>query len=585
MATLKRILLLILPIAVLTLGASRGFAEDLKIISISRLSVWEPSKNQALKLEIQLPDGFHAYVDQFKIRDIKPEGFKAGQISVKPEVVFYDKFSKKDRKGLYEKGILSLVIEAPEEVGLDSNQTVQFNLRHQICSESVCFLPKDISVTAHVSAISTPGEALLAPVKESFSLLKSFEEAMQTSLLLSFLSVFIAGILTSFTPCIFPMLPITISILGHNATQGNRLHNFSRALAYVLGIGLTYASLGVAAALTGNLFGAALANKYVLAVLVVLFFAMALSMWGAYELQSPAFIRNRFGTGKSQGIGGALVMGLVAGVVASPCVGPVLVSVLSYVSTTKNVVLGFSLLFTFAMGLGLIFLVIGLSSNALRLLPKSGKWMDRVKFLLGAGMWGAALYYAQFLMSDRWWTALIAASFIAFAVWKGAFKLHDRNYLRRSFLLAVFVFSTTVLLLSFFKPQYLNNTFYLQVDEKPASSLNWIDYSEEALLNAQKEGKPVMIDFFAEWCAACHELDKKTFSAPEFQELADQFYLVRFDATEDNEAVQQVLRKYDIKGLPTVMFINRNGVLLKELTFTQFLDIGAVQPRMQEALK
>ncbi|AGH96263.1 protein-disulfide reductase DsbD family protein [Pseudobdellovibrio exovorus] len=585
MATLKRILLLILPIAALTLGASDGLAEDLKIISISRLSTWEPSKNQELRLEIQLPDGFHAYVDQFKIRNIQPEGFKAGQISVKPEVVFYDKFSKKDRKGLYEKGVLSLVVEAPEEVGLDPNQTVQFNLRHQICSESVCFLPKDLSVTAHVSAISTPGEALLAPVKESFSLLKSFEEAMQTSLLLSFLSVFIAGILTSFTPCIFPMLPITISILGHNATKGNRFHNFSRALAYVLGIGLTYASLGVAAALTGNLFGAALANKYVLTVLVVLFFAMALSMWGAYELQSPAFIRNRFGTGKSQGIGGALVMGLVAGVVASPCVGPVLVSVLSYVSTTKNVFLGFSLLFTFAMGLGLIFLVIGLSSNALRLLPRSGKWMDRVKFLLGAGMWGAALYYAQFLMSDRWWTALIAASFIAFSIWKGAFKLHNKHYLRRSFLLAVFVFSTTVLLLSFFKPQYLSNTFYLQVDEQPANSLNWIDYSEEALLNAQKEGKPVMIDFFAEWCAACHELDKKTFSTPEFQELAEQFYLVRFDATEDSEAVQQVLRKYDIKGLPTVMFINRNGVLLKELTFTQFLDIGAVQPRMQEALR
>jgi thiol:disulfide interchange protein DsbD len=563
-----------------------AYAEELKVESVSQVQEWQAGLSQTVNIDVRMPSNFHAYADQFKILNITPSGFRAGFIKLKPEIDFFDKFSKKNRKGLLEQGRISILIEAPDKI-TNSKESVAFDLRHQICSESVCFLPQSILITVNVAGVPPAAtNSLTEPVKESFSLLKSFEKTLQTSLLLSFLSVFIAGILTSFTPCIFPMLPITISILGYHADRKNRLHNFSRALAYVFGIGITYATLGVIAALTGSLFGSALTNKYVIFGLVALFFTMALSMWGAFELQSPAFIRNRFGTGKSQGFFGAFVMGLVAGVVASPCVGPVLVSILSYVSTTKNTVLGFSLLFTFAMGLGLIFIVIGLFSSALKLLPKSGRWMDFIKFILGAGMWGAALYYAQFLMSDRWWTALIALSFVGFASWKGAFSFHKKNYIRQSFLLAVFIFSTSVLLLSVFKPQYLSGAFHLNHEEtKALDSNNWVAYSEAALTSAQAENKPVMLDFFAEWCGACHELEKKTFQTEEFKDLAQNFKLVRFDATEDNEQIQQVLKKYNVKGLPTVIFINRNGLLLKELTFTQFLEISELKPKMQEALK
>jgi thioredoxin:protein disulfide reductase len=557
---------------------------DLKIQSVSLAGPWQAGKIQEIKLDVALPAKFHAYADQFKIKNIQPENYKIGEIKIKPETEFYDRFSKKNRKGLLEKGTVSILIEAPDAT-VTTLQKLTFELRYQICSESVCFLPKSLPVEVRAAEINSLNTALAAPVKESFSLIKSFEQSLQTSLLLSFLSVFLAGILTSFTPCIFPMLPITISILGYHADQKSRWHNFSRALCYVLGIALTYSTLGVIAALTGSLFGSALTNKYVVGAMVVLFFAMALSMWGAYELQSPAFIRNRLGTGKSRGLGGAFLMGLVAGIVASPCVGPVLVSILSYVSTTKNVVLGFTLLFTFAMGLGLIFIVIGLFSSALKLLPKSGMWMDFIKFILGTGMWGAALYYAQFLMNDRWWTALVAASFIALAIWKGAFNFRKKHHLRQSFLLALFIFSTSVLVISIFKPTYLTNAFHLQGEDQPAGSLDWIVYSDEALIQAQKENKPVMIDFYAEWCGACHELEQKTFSTDDFKELSAGFKLVKFDATEDNESIQKVLKKYDIKGLPTVLFINRNGTLLKELTFTQFLEMNELKPKMQEALK
>lgn len=568
----------------LLLVANTSLADDLTVKSISSIGPWSKAAHQEVKIELSLPKGFHAYSDQFKILNSSPADFSLQFVSFEPEIEFYDKYSKKTRRGIYEKGAVKIAIAAGDFGGVPA-QKINFDLRYQICSESVCYLPKNIPIEITPTHLSDAGSAIMAPIEESFSLFKSFDELMRSSLLLSFLSVFIAGILTSFTPCIFPMLPITISILGYHADHNSRFKNFSRALAYVLGIAITYSSLGVVAALTGSLFGSMLTNKYVLSALVILFFTMALSMWGAFELQSPAFIRNRLGTGKSRGLGGAFMMGLVAGIVASPCVGPVLVSVLTYVSTTKNAVLGFSLLFTFAMGLGLIFIVIGLFSSALKLLPKSGVWMDSIKFILGAGMWGAALYYTQFIFPERWWIALIAFSFLALSIWKGAFSFKSKNYVRRSFLLALFAFSVSVLGVSIFKPDYLSKNIYQQVPENQNTTADWATYSIEALAQAQRDQKPVIIDFYADWCGACHELADKTFGTDEFKEISKSFLLVKFDATEDNEQIRQVLQKYNVKGLPTVIFINRNGVVMNELTFTQFLTMSELKPKMQEALK
>ncbi len=211
--------------------------------------------------------------------------------------------------------------------------------------------------------------------------------------------------------------------------------------------------------------------------------------------------------------------------------------------------------------------------------------MDGIKFVLGAGMWGAALYYSQFILPQRGWIAAVAASFIALAVWKGAFNFQDKKYLKRSFLLALFIFSSAVLFTITFQPSYLTGNFY-QVDyEHKATATDWIAYSDEVLIQAEKQEKPVMIDFYADWCAACHELADKTFSTEEFKQISKLFVLVKFDATEDNEEIQKVLKKYNVKGLPTVVFINRNGVLQKELTFTQFLTMDELKPKMQEALK
>ena len=551
--------------------------EVVEVSSVSEARLLKANEQQELLVQLKLPQGFHAYQDQFKIVNLKPEMFKAGEIRVKPEVEFFDKYSQKNRKGFIDSGIVSLIIEAADQVPKDLKE-ITFDLRYQICSEAVCFLPKYLPIHVNVNT------ALISPI-EAPTLSEKFQNSLETNLLLAFVLVFFAGVLTSFTPCIFPMLPITISILGYHANKGNRWHNIARAVSYVLGIAMTYSMLGVAAALTGQLFGSALTNKYLLSAMCLLFVFMALGMWDVFEVQVPAFIRNRFATAKGSGFGGAFVMGLVAGIVASPCVGPVLVSILSFVSTTRNVFLGFGLLFTFAIGLGLIFIVIGAFSHALNLLPKSGTWMNIIKFFLGAGMWIAALYYFQFLTPHRWWVAAVAISFLALSVWKGAFNFRKKNYVMQSFLLALFVFSTTVVLLSFAKPEYLSPAFSKAGSEKTSNLNDWAPYSEETLKAAVADGKPVLLDFYADWCGACHELEEKTYTHPEFLELAKLFKLIKFDATEDTPANQKILKKYGVQGLPTVMFINRKGDLLKKLTFTQFIEWGDLKPIMQESLK
>ncbi len=557
------------------------FAEKALVQSITSVGDWQPHQIQEVRIQLSLPNGFHAYQDQFKVLNIEPEGFIAGQIHVKPEIEFFDKFSGQKRKGFKEQGEVTVLIEAPSEISA-AIKSIHFDLRHQICSESVCYLPQNLPIEVKVNTGSVA--AGFGP-----KISDSLQESLQTNVFFAFVFVFFAGVLTSFTPCIFPMLPITISILGYHANKGNRWHNFSRALSYVLGIAITYSMLGVVAALTGQLFGSALSNKYILASLCFLFVMMALSMWGVFEIQVPAFIRNRFGSGKSHGLGGAFVMGLVAGIVASPCVGPVLVSILSFISTTKQVFLGFGLMFTFAMGLGMLFIFIGLFSHALQLLPKSGAWMDFIKFILGAGMWVAALYYAQFLMMHRWWLAIVALSFLILSIWKGAFHFRKKNYIKQSFLLALFIFSSSVFILSFIDPDVLSRSVtYAEAKtdlEVSKQKIVWQKYSPELLKEAQAAQQPVLLDFFAEWCGACHELEEKTYTNPEFVELSTKFKLIKVDATQDNPETQKILAQFGVQGLPTVLFINKKGEILKNLTFTQFIEWKDLKPKMQESLQ
>jgi thioredoxin:protein disulfide reductase len=559
-----------------------------------------PGKVELIKIKIDLPDGFHAYKDQFKIQDLNPTNFKSGQLRINPEVEFFDKFSNKQKLGMESHGEIEFQIESPE-VNNKNSDVLEFDLRYQVCSEKVCYLPKtknfkiDFHFDRKPAAVISPEiisktETIEVNTKSNNFLNIEFDP--QRNLALTLFFIFLAGILTSFTPCIFPMIPITLSILGHNAQNNSRSKNLSRSIMYVLGIATTYAILGVAAALTGSLFGKFLAHPAVVWSMAALFVVMALSMWGLFEIQAPAVVRNKFQSGQVKGFSGIFLMGLVAGIVASPCVGPVLVSILSFVSTTQNAVLGFIYLFTYAVGLGLIFIVIGLFSEALKILPRSGTWMETIKFILGLIMIFTALYYIQFIVEKQTIYALTAISFTLISLWKIRENFIHKKVIGIGFFSALMALSALAATVALLKPELLIQSKVHSLTPLPDGFSNtakpfevlWTPYSEDALNAALGAGKPIIIDFWADWCGACHELKEKTFSKYDFQELSKNFTLLVVDATEDTPENQKILTKYGVQGLPTVYFMNSNGEPLKDLTFNQFIEWPELKVKMDRAL-
>ncbi len=225
-----------------------------------------------------------------------------------------------------------------------------------------------------------------------------FETAMAEQGLWSvLLLVFIAGLLSSLTPCVYPLIPITIGIFGARQAS-SKLQGFLLSLTYVFGIALTYAIMGVIAASVGTVFGSAMQNPWLLGGIAVLFFALGLSSLGVFDFRLPGGLQNKLGQTGGVGFGGAFVMGLVAGIIAAPCVGPIVAGILLYVAGQQDMVLGFVLLLVYALGMGMLFLVLGTFSSLLNKLPRAGTWMEGIKTLFGVVFITMAIYYLRFLI-------------------------------------------------------------------------------------------------------------------------------------------------------------------------------------------
>lgn len=218
-------------------------------------------------------------------------------------------------------------------------------------------------------------------------------------LLAALFVVFLAGVLSSLTPCVYPLIPITVGIFGARQAD-TRTRAFGLSLVYVLGIAVTYSILGVAAASLGTVFGGAMQNPWVLSGIAVLFVALGLSSLGVFDFRLPGALHTKLSQAGGVGAVGAFLMGLVAGIIAAPCVGPIVAGILLYVAQQQDIFLGWLLLMVFAVGMGQLFLVLGTFSSLLNRLPKSGAWMEAVKTVFGVIFLAMAVYYLQFLIPD-----------------------------------------------------------------------------------------------------------------------------------------------------------------------------------------
>ncbi len=531
-----------------------------------------------LEVKVQLAEKHHAYVKQFKISSQNNNDISVKPLIIKPTVNFYDHLAKKNKLGIENKATIKTSFEIPSSLA-SGEQLLKMELQYQACTKEYCLLPIKVpfELPLFIKGSSTPALSL---TKNSFSV-KSLDLSGQTTSLIFILFVlFGAGVLTSFTPCIYPMIPITLAVLGSSKNEQSFYKRLFLSLSYVFGIASTYSLLGVLAATSGDIFGSYAAHPLVTIGVSILFALMALSMFGLFELQAPVFLRNKFaGKQFKKNYIGAFLTGAVAGVIASPCVGPVLVVVLAYISTSQDIALGFLYMFTFSMGLGFLFIVLGIFSQALNALPKSGAWMNITKYIFGNIMLGMSLYYLapQLTLSILYIFIILAISLSYYY----CLKLVAFKNLKR--VLSLFLFLGFIFAALGISPsgQKVINNF---LKNKNSSAPHWNNYSEKLIKQAQAQGKGVIIDFYADWCAACHELEEKTFNQPKVHELGKQFIWIKYDATDTNDEFESLKKKYEIYGLPHIVIYNQKGAYLKELTLTGFEDEVSFAKRLQKAL-
>jgi thiol:disulfide interchange protein DsbD len=381
----------------------------------------------------------------------------------------------------------------------------------------------------------------------------SFEEALSHGTLWAFGSVFLAGVLTSLTPCVYPMIPITVSIFGAKEAR-SRAHAFLLATFYVLGIAFMYSSLGIAAVLSGRAAGSVLASPWFVVGLSVLFVALATSMFGLWELRLPYFLQSRFTGVGGKGPLGAFLMGLVGGILIAPCTGPVLAGLLAYVATTRDIVLGVALLFTYALGIGVLFWVIATFAVSL---PKSGGWMESVKSVLGVALVVAALYYLQNAViplarytSGSVRFAAINGGMLALGVLLGAIHLR----FERGKPLHALRKSVGILLMTAGAFGLVN--FALT----PSAKLPWVHDEAAAIARARKQGKPMLVDFWATYCAPCKVMEATIFVDPAVRRELDRFVLFKADVSEDTDRDQKLREKYRAPSeLPLLVFLDSEG--------------------------
>ncbi|BDU78182.1 protein-disulfide reductase DsbD family protein [Mesoterricola sediminis] len=374
--------------------------------------------------------------------------------------------------------------------------------------------------------------------------------------LLSLLVVFLAGLGASLTPCVYPMIPITMAIIG--AKGGGKLKGFSLSFVLVLGMAVTYTVLGVVAARSGATFGAFAQKAAFLVPVSALFAVFALSLFGAFEISLPQGLQNRLqGGGPRKGYAGAFFMGLVLGPLAAPCVGPIIGTVLVGIAQKGSMVLGGLQLFVFALGMGVLFMAVGTFSAGL---PRSGDWLTRLKHVMGLVVLGFAAWNVRFVVPG-WanyalWTATALAGAAVFGVFEAAEGLAAQA---RRALAAVLLVLAAVLALKAVETgldvQLLPAGGAAQAGKAEASA--WGTDFEKALAEAKASRKVVLLDTWAVWCAQCRELDEKTWPDPEVTAwIKANAVAVKVDA---DKVRPDLAKTYAIRSFPTVILMDAEG--------------------------
>jgi thiol:disulfide interchange protein DsbD len=436
--------------------------------------------------------------------------------------------------------------------------TLRAKLEVQSCNDQVCLAPASIEVLIPVEIVganekTTPvnddtfssytSEAGSPTTSNKSDIGQMFEER---GTFVSFLAIFLIGLALNLTPCVYPMLSVTVSLFG-GQSETNAVKVFLKAVTYVLGIASMYTVLGVSAALSGTLFGSWLQSPWVLGGIGVLLIGLALSSFGLYQIQMPYWLTSKLGGTTGTGLISLYLSGLVVGVFAAPCIGPPVIALLTLVSSKADPVFGFWVFFTLSLGLGFPYLILGTFSGMLKKIPRSGAWLVWVERIFGVILSAAGLFYLALAFVPKFSAFVIPTALILGGIYLGFIEPSGKE--KKGLQRFKWAFGVIDLAFGIVSANALRET-----------GMAWDQFAESKVDGAKSQGKPVVMDFYADWCIPCLELEHKTFTDAEVINATNGFVRLKVDLTHFDSPESEALRKkFNISGVPTIVFIDKSG--------------------------
>lgn len=472
-----------------------------------------------------------------------------------------------------------IMVQATLSIGQKAtvgDHLIKGNLSYQACSSTACLPPEDVPIEILVTVIKAGSitkqinnEIFLSAKKDTRADMNGlFDRGMFWALFL----IFMGGLALNLTPCIYPLIPITVSYFA-GRDQKSWGETILLSILYLCGLAVTNSILGVAAALSGGMMGFALQYPPVLIIIACIMVLLGFSFFGFWELRLPSAL-TRAASKSYKGYFGTFFMGLTLGIVAAPCIGPFVLMLLTYVGQKGDPFLGFLYFFILSLGMGLPLCILAIFSGAIERLPMSGDWMLWIRKFMGWVLIGMGYYFTNSLIPNHlhrhavlFVVALIAGIHLGWI---------DRS--GKGLRLFYYVKKATGIIIILFGLYFLVSA--IDLDEK----VQWTPYNETILNNAARDRKPVILDVYADWCIPCREMEKKIFRNPEVVKLSKDFIKLQLDITRKQPEQDIIRKRFHIEGAPTIIFFNKDGQELTELRVESMIDHTEFLTKMEKTL-
>ena len=538
-----------------------------QFVPADRAFVFDFQQNQHdLNLTWQVKDGYYLYRKQISIT---PSQADIAEVKLPPGVWHEDEFYGKSE--IYRKQLTVPITVNQAKSG------ATLTITYQGCADAgFCYPPE--TKTVPLSEVSAGSAAAPAPAPATADPQEKPQPTAQ--LPFSALWALLIGIGIAFTPCVLPMYPLISGIV----LGGKQRLSTGRALLltfiYVQGMALTYTALGLVVAAAGLQFQAALQHPYVLIGLAVIFTLLALSMFGLFTLQLPSSLQTRLTLMSNRQQGGSpgsvFAMGAIAGLICSPCTTAPLSAILLYIAQSGNMWLGGGTLYLYALGMGFPLMLITVFGN--RLLPKSGPWMEHVKTAFGFVILALPVFLLERIVGDEWGVRLWSLLGVAFFGWAFITSLQAKHAWMR-------IVQIVLLAAALVSVRPLQDWAFGAPHAQTQAHLNFTPVASVDALNqalAQAKGRPVMLDLYADWCVACKEFEKYTFSNPQVQQALGNTVLLQADVTANNAQDVALLKHLQVLGLPTILFFDAEGKEHPEARVTGFMDAATFSAHLRD---